>query len=42
MQNYYGLAIGNNKTLNYLTWKKSIGGGMLYHCTSLVNEELHH
>ena len=40
MQNYYGLAIRNNKN-QLLNMKKSIGA-VLYHCIALPNEELRH
>ena len=40
MQNYYGLAIRNNK--NQLFNMKKIIGAVLYHCTALANEELRH
>ena len=40
MQNYYGLAIKNNKN-ELFTMKKNIGV-VLYHCTALANETVCH
>ena len=40
MQNYYGLAIKNNKN-QLFTMKKNIGV-VLYHCTALANETVCH